>query len=368
MKEKSSAGDHKNGFFKHCTGFVKVSGACFCRKTMMLLLLVALSVTGYGTADICSAADSGDTIAPKAEVKASVSDTKIKKAVFTAEIDGRAIAGVKIKIDGHQSGLTDEYGRLEKQWLCAGVHQWQAVYKGAEIASGRLEVPKVVAVEITDRGAVMNGKRNREQLRVRPFMENWTGFFEVKNTGTTFLDHCNIRLKCPMKNSDAMQVDLLSPYIPSFIWKPFLGSMLNLCSRRVDVAISDGRVRINDAYTGHAIAVREVHSSASLGSAGLAPGEKVLAEFTEPYRKCIEGFVQSVGAKKNMNVSTEIVDREDGVMHMIVKKYKFGFITFDRIVVELIFKGGGECGFCSLKLAIDDKVYDTVPWIAWEWL
>jgi len=247
MKEKSSAKSHKNKFFKYCTGFVRMSGACFWRQTMMLLITAAFVVTGHAAVDICFAADSGEAIAQKAEVKASVSDTKIKKAIFAAEKDGRAIAGVKIKIDGHPSGLTDEYGRLEKQWLSAGVHQWQAVYKGAEIASGRLDVPKVVAVEITDRGTVMNGKRNREQLRVHPFMENWTGFFEVKNMGTTFLDHCNIRLKCPMKNSDAMEVDLLSPYIPAFIWRPFLGSMLNLCSRRVEVVISDGRVQINDA-------------------------------------------------------------------------------------------------------------------------
>ncbi len=287
--------------------------------------------------------------------------------VFTAINNGRPLPGVEIKINGNPGGATDEQGRLEKEWLHAGVNKWHAFYEGVEIEAGQLMVPETVKARIIDRGAVINGEKNRDKLKIRPFMEEWTGFVEVKNTGTTFIDHCEIQVACPMKGSESIRIDLISPSIPSWIWKPLMGDMLNLCTRRIKIAVINDHIDIKDAFTGDPVTVKKVYSSQPLTPRGLAPGETVLVEYAEPFSQCLNGFVYSVGARQSIDVETEIVSPQDGIMHMIIKQYKFIFFTFDKVIAELVFKGSGKSGECSMELCIDDNVYDSVPWVAWEW-
>jgi hypothetical protein len=227
--------------------------------------------------------------------------------------------------------------------------------------------PVVVSAAITDCGAVMNGERKRNGLSVRPFLEEWTGFVAVKNTGTTFIDHFRVSFSCPMEDSEAIKIDLVSPAIPSWLWKPFAGDMVSLCTRGMDFTVKDGAVAMHDAATGAPISVTGSYPSHPLRPEGLGPGETILIEYTEPYCTCIEGFVRSIATRKNMEIETEIVDRENNIMHMLAKNYSLAFLTFDQITAAITFKGTGEQGSCSLELSIDNQLYDSVPWVAYEW-
>lgn len=252
--------------------------------------------------------------------------------------------------------------------LCLMMFGPVSLSRAAEENSGQAPVqPQLISAAITDCGAVMNGERKRNGLSVRPFLEDWTGFVAVKNTGTTFIDHFRVTFFCPMEGSNAMKIDLVSPDIPCWLWKPFAGDMISLCTRGMDFVIKDSRVKMRDAATGNPITVSGVYPSQPLKPEGLAPGETVLVEYTEPYSACIEGFVKSIAARKNMDIRTEIADRENNVMHMIARNYTIAFLTFDQIVAAITFKGTGEHGSCSLELTIDDQLYDSVPWVAYEW-
>ena len=224
-----------------------------------------------------------------------------------------------------------------------------------------------VSAAITDCGAVMNGERRRRGLSVRPFLEDWTGFVSIENNGTAFIDHFRVTFSCPMKNTEAIHVDLISPPMPSFLWKPFAGDMLSLCTRGMAFTISNGTVNIRDVITGQPISVTGIYPSTPLPPEGLPPGASILIEFTEPYSQCVEGFVRSIAARENLDMETEVVDPENNVMHMLVRDYKVLFFTFDEMVVGITFKGLGRYGSCSLKLSIDDQFYDDIPWVDYEW-
>ncbi|MFZ5565138.1 MAG: hypothetical protein ACOZBW_13905 [Thermodesulfobacteriota bacterium] len=213
----------------------------------------------------------------------------------------------------------------------------------------------------------MNGTRNRDALAVRPFQETWTGFVGVKNTGTTFIDHFRISFTCPMKGSQAIGIKLISPSLPSWIWRPLVGDMLSLCTRDMDFTIRDSRVEMHDATTGDRIAVAGLYPSSALGPEGLAPGQTLLIEYTEPYGDCLNGFVHSIATRKKLDIETEIADRENNIMHMRIKNYTVAFLTFDQVVAAITFKGAGAYASCSLDLSIDNKLYDSVPWVAYEW-
>jgi hypothetical protein len=213
----------------------------------------------------------------------------------------------------------------------------------------------------------MNGERRRDGLWVRPFLEDWTGFVAVKNTGTAFIDHFTVTFSSPMKDSKIIKIDLVSPAIPSWLWKPFAGDMLSLCTRGMNFTIKDGLVEMHDAASGVPISITGLYPSRPLGPEGLAPGEAVLIEYTEPYSNCIEGFVNSIATRKKMTITTEIVDRENNIMHMLAKDFKIAFLTFDQIIAAITFKGKGEYASCSLELSIDNELYDSVPWVSFEW-
>lgn len=225
----------------------------------------------------------------------------------------------------------------------------------------------VISATITDYGTLMNGVKNRKWLSVRPLLDNWTGFVAVKNTGTTFIDHFTLTFSCPMKDSDALRIDLVSPAMPSWMWKPFAGDLLSLCTRDMLFMVKDGNLKIYDATSGKPIAVTRLISSGPLGSAGLAPGQAVMVEYTEPYDRCMESFVNSIATRKKMVIETKITDRENNVMQLTMKKFKITFLTFDQIVADITFRGCGEYGSCDLKLSIDGKLMDSAPWIQYEW-
>ena len=224
-----------------------------------------------------------------------------------------------------------------------------------------------VSAAITDCGAVMNGERRRSGLSVRPFCEDWTGFVTIENNGTTFIDHFRVTFSCPMKDSEAIHINLISPPMPSFLWKPFAGDMLSLCTRGMAFTIRDGTVNVRDVATGQPIAVTGIYPSTPLEPAGLPPGASILIEFTEPYSQCVEGFVRSIADREKLDMKTEIVDPEKNIMHMMVKNFKVLFFTFDEVIVGVTFKGPGRYGSCSLDLSIDDEFYDDFPWVDYEW-
>jgi len=236
-----------------------------------------------------------------------------------------------------------------------------------ELASKTDGKSAVISATITDYGTLMNGVKNRKWLSVRPLLDNWTGFVVVKNTGTTFIDHFTLTFSCPMKDSNALRIDLVSPAMPSWLWKPFAGDLLSLCTRDMLFTVKDGGLKICDVTSGKLIAVSRLISSGSLGPDGLAPGQAVMVEYTEPYDRCMESFVNSIATRKKMVIKTKITDRENNVMQLTMKKFKITFLTFDQIVADITFRGCGEYGSCDLKLSIDGKLMDSAPWIQYEW-
>lgn len=225
----------------------------------------------------------------------------------------------------------------------------------------------IVNAVITDCGAIMNGKRRRSGLSVRPFLEDWTGFVAIKNTGSAYIDHFEVSFSCPMKKSKAIHLDLISPHLPSILWKPFAGDMLRLCTRGMDFTIKEKTVKMRDASTGQPISVIGMYPSEPLTPAGLAPGASVLIEYTEPYCQCVEGFMRSIAERESLDMITEVVDPENNIMHMQVKAFKALFFTIDKMVIAITFKGTGEYGSCSLDLTIDGKHFHSVPWVDYEW-
>jgi len=238
----------------------------------------------------------------------------------------------------------------------------------AEDSGHNVEMESAAAnAAIADWGAVMNGEKRRDKLSVRPFLDNWTGFLTIKNTGTTFIDHFRVAFTCPMEGSRVISINLVSPSIPNWLWKPFAGDMMSLCTREMDFTIYNGMITMRDASTGEKILVSAFYPSRPMGPEGLAPGENVSIEYTEPYIRCMEAFVYSIATREKMEITTEIVDRENNIMHMMIKEYRLALFKFERIIAAITFKGTGEYASCSLDLSIDDQLCDSVPWIAYEW-
>ncbi|MBU0995758.1 MAG: hypothetical protein KJ737_24960 [Proteobacteria bacterium] len=288
--------------------------------------------------------------------------------VFEAQKNGIQQADVDIFVDESFVGKTDGTGQLRSEWLAAGDHAWQASHEGNKAAEGQFTVKETVDIVFEDRGAIMNGEMNRNNLQVRPLIETWTGFFSVRNTGTTAIDHFSVSFICPMRNEKSMTVKLVSPPIPSWLWKPFMGSMLDACKRRMVVNVQDKKVTMKDAFSDIPITVIDINSTKPLGENGLLPGAVITVQYTEPYQNCIDGFVRSIGKELNIEIDREVVDPENNIMQIIMREYKFGPMVFKKIKANAIFKGFGKEGTCTLGLSIDDTVYDQVPWVAFEWL
>ena len=101
---------------------------------------------------------------------------------------------------------------------------------------------------------------------------------------------------------------------------------------------------------------------------GLPPGASLHVKFKEPYSNCLGGFIDGIGKAMDMEVEKSIIDPENNLMEMTIREYKFGPLTFKKIKANIRFKGSGKEGTCTLDLTIDDKLYDQVPWITFEWL
>lgn len=109
--------------------------------------------------------------------------------IFTAMRKRKPLQGVEILIDGENGGRTDAEGVLIAEWLLAGKHSWDATYHRKRIASGDFTVPEVTELEFID---------FKSDKPVYSRGESITGTLVIKNTGTTVIDHLNIKgsVKC----------------------------------------------------------------------------------------------------------------------------------------------------------------------------
>jgi hypothetical protein len=288
-------------------------------------------------------------------------------AAFIAQTEGEPISGVEIKIDGVTKGFTDGEGKLKVEWLIAGEHSWGAIYRGGKISQGKFEIPEIVDAEFVDVWAIVRGEEYREGFKVNPFKESAGPCWTIKNTGTTIIDHYTIKVPSSYKRGGAMKIKLISPSIPSWLWEPFVGEKLLSCDGGREVIIKDGEVEMYNCYTGHPES--NVIIGTPIPEEGIRPGEIMTLGYKPPYYiQWTEEYLENKGRELGTEMPMEVVDEEKGIAHVVIKEYKLGPFTFHNIKMELLFKGLNKGGTVSVELYIDDKLYDSHPWMDYEWV
>ena len=328
---------------------------------LALFVLFYLASPGFATSSDESKKDEKVT---EDQLKIGASPPMRGTVAFSALLGSRDIPGVEIRIDGEKKGITDERGELLVKWLAAGKHKWSAFYEGEEVSQGDLEISEFTDAKIIDRKALI-GEQFQEPLKFYALKDTWTFVHTIKNTGTTVIDHYSLELTSSSGKGSGLKIKLISPPLPGWVWKPFARNIRD-GRRMMEVVIKDHGVEITNQCSHHPIENIIVNSPISKG--GLWPGETITMTFDEHYAKCLEEFYQCMAVKLNTEVTSEVVDADDGIMNMFVKEYKISFLTFNDVKIKLTFKGLNKRETCSLSLYIDDKLCDTAPWFEFIWL
>jgi len=336
-------------------------------KVLISIVLAITVVFGFSLPEIEVSSQAPKSVSTGLEKPLTVEVSSTKgTAVFEAKMGGIPASEVEVRIDNERKGSTDDIGRLRVKWLIAGKHSWSAFYKGREILQGEFEIPEVIDAEIIDRGVIMGEEEFRESFKIYPLKDRWTVFVAVKNTGTTMVDHFAIDILCAAGEESSIKVKLISPKIPSKLWEPFMRDMLNRCGRNIEVVVKDGELEMIDSYTQHPM--DNVRLRTPISKEGIRPGEVITIEFEEAYRHCLEEFMEGMALELGTEVTTEVVDEENGIMRMMIKEYKLGPFRFRDIKGELCFKGPNKRETCSFHLYIDGELCDSASWLAYEWL
>ncbi|MDY6853990.1 MAG: hypothetical protein SWO11_04675 [Thermodesulfobacteriota bacterium] len=337
---------------------------CRIAITIPLSLIVLLYLASSGFATSSADESKKDEKATEDQLKIGASPPMRGTVAFNALNGSRDIPGVKIRIDGEEKGVTDENGELLVKWLVAGKHKWSAFYEEEEVSQGKFEVSKIIEAKIIDRKAIF-GKEFKEPIRFYALKDSWTFVHTVKNTGTTVIDHYALELSSSSGKGSAVKIKLISPPLPGWVWKPFAGH-LKTGRRMMEVIIKDHGVEMADQCSHHPMGNLILYNPISKG--GLWPGETITISSEEHYTKTLEEFYQCMAVKLDTKITNEIVDADNGIMNLFVKKYKISFLTFNDIKIKLTFKGLNRLETCFLRLYIDDKLCDTAPWFEFFWL
>ncbi|MDY6855695.1 MAG: hypothetical protein SWO11_13505 [Thermodesulfobacteriota bacterium] len=332
--------------------------------TLSLALMIVLYIVSLG-GGVSSQFSTKDKKATEDQLTIGVSPAMRGTLPFSALFGSRTIPGVEIRIDGEVKGITDENGELLAKWIVAGKHNWSAIYEGKEVSQGEFEISAVTDAKIVDRAVRLRGEELRESGKLYALKDDWTFVHTVKNTGTTVIDHYTIELIASSGKGSSMKIELISPPIPGWIWKPFAGD-LKSGRRRIEVKFKGDGVEIIDGCSAHPM--KNVTLESTISKEGLWPGESITVAFEEPYVNCLDEIYKCMELKLNTEIRQKVVDVDKGIMNMIIKEYKVLFYTFHDIKAQLTLKGFNKKEIASLYLYIDDTMYDTAPWFDYEWL
>ena len=194
------------------------------------------------------------------------------------------------------------------------------------------------------------GREGERLHEFRPLADALSMHISIKNTGTTTIDHFTWQQTVSIGH---MKMELLHPRIPTQLWHPFAGSLLSSNFRR-QINIRGGQLEvINPELHSHIKAV----SLEPIGDGGIRPGETLtVVEESKLYMQFLEEGAEMKGAGMGINLRMEIVDKEKGILDMVIEEFKFGPMTFHDMRLRVVLKGE----ITTLQeVLIDGKTYSS---------
>lgn len=216
---------------------------------------------------------------------------------------------------------------------------------------------KMASIEYLGTWCEFEGREGETVRKWRPLLDTLRFFVAIKNTGKTVIDH--YVWKQTIDLSDA-KVKLLHPRIPAQLWRPFAFGVLSSVFVR-EVRIGDGGIEVVNPVLNRR---HDAVPATPVTSGGMKPGETFIVEETKPYMDLLMEGVEAKGVEMGTEAQLEIVDREKGVVRLLVKEFSVGPITIHDMKAEAVLKGK----FKALhEVSIDDKVCGSGE-VEWEYI
>jgi hypothetical protein len=279
--------------------------------------------------------------------------------IFIAQTGENPASGVEIRIDGGSKGFTGEDGKLKVEWLLFGSHVWEALYKGERVSQGEFEIEKIADVDIVDFHLERDGEIISSVYCLGA--DRISAVWEIKNTGTTVIDHFTWKLTTTPSVSET-EIKLLQPEIPSRIFNALKGWMMSIfySSMGREMVFKESKVTWTNIYSHkpESFKLEEPFEgegeriSTSPGFTGIQPGEVVKFREEKPYVEWTLENMDNKASEMGVEMKIDIVDGKNGIMHIWVKEYKYGLIRLKNIETMAQFKGPVKGAH---QLLIDDK-------------
>jgi hypothetical protein len=211
-------------------------------------------------------------------------------------------------------------------------HKPDEAYHDDHLSSVAMAV-KTTDIEHLGTWCEVAGREGERLHEFRPLADLLSMHIAIKNTGTTTIDHFTWQQTVSIGH---MKMELLHPRVPTQLWHPFAGNLLSSSFRR-QVNIQGDRLEvINPDLHSHVEAV----SLEPIGEEGIRPGETLtVVEERKLYMRFLEEGAQMKGAEMGVNLRMEIVDKEKGILDMVIEEFKFGPITFHDMRLQIVMKG-----------------------------
>ena len=209
---------------------------------------------------------------------------------------------------------------------------------------------KTTDIEYLGTWCEVEGREGKKLHEFRPLADLLSMHIAIKNTGTTTIDHFMWQQTVSIGH---MKMELLHPRIPTQLWRPFVGNLLSSSFRRQINIQGDHLEVINPDLHSHVEAV----SLEPIADGGIRPGETItVVEEKKLYMQFLEEGAEMKGAEMGVSLRMEIVDRERGILDMVIEEFKFGPITFHDMRLQIVMKG--EIATLQ-EVLIDDKTYSS---------
>jgi len=204
----------------------------------------------------------------------------------------------------------------------------------------------------------VKGREGEKAQTFRPLEDTTALCIAVKNTGTTPIKHFTWQ---QISNLSHMKMDLLHPKMPAKVWRPFAGNLLASTFGR-DVTIEDGQVTMVNPAVGRPL---DIVVQTPITDAGIMPGETlILMEKEKPYVEYLEEGMKIKGAELGTTIVLKVLNADKGTMHITIKEFKFGLITFHDMKARIVLKGDLTTVH---EVLIDGEVHDSKD-VTWTYI
>lgn len=216
---------------------------------------------------------------------------------------------------------------------------------------------EAASIEYLGTWCEFEGREGEKAQKWRPLMDTLRFFVGIKNTGTTVIDRYVWKQTIDLSNT---KMKLLHPRIPAQLWRPFAAGVLSSVFVR-EVRIRGGGIEVVNPVLNRR---HDVVPATPITPGGVKPGETLIVGETKPYVDLLIEGVEAKGVEMGTEAQLEILNRQKGVVRLVVKEFSVGPITIHDMKAEAVLKGK----FKALhEVSIDGKMCGGGE-VEWEYV